>query len=192
MVRFGSIGTQYFDSNGDPLAGGKLFFYETGTNTLATTYTSDGATVENANPVILSADGRQPEIFFSGYLKCVLTDSNDVQIEERDPVGTISGDEYWIHEFPIATSSFTGTGVNNYYFIDMAGGSITLTLPGSPNEGDRLGFKVVAFSGNTLTVDRNGLNIEGAASDLVVTTIDAYELIYTDATNGWVILNKNN
>lgn len=87
MARLGSIGTQYFDDNGDPLAGGKIYFYETGTTTLATTYSDEAETTENANPVILDAAGRQPDIFFTGQLKAVLKNADDVTIQTVDPVG---------------------------------------------------------------------------------------------------------
>jgi hypothetical protein len=90
MARFGSIGTQYFDSNGDPLSGGKLYFYASGTSTAKDTFTTAGYTVANTNPVILSAGGRQPNIFFNGSAKAILTDSSGVQIESRDPVGDTS------------------------------------------------------------------------------------------------------
>jgi hypothetical protein len=85
--RLGSIGTQYLDDSGKPLAGGKLHFYETGTTTEATTYSDEALTTANANPVILDASGRQPSVFYDGDLKVVLRDANDVLIETRDPVG---------------------------------------------------------------------------------------------------------
>ena len=87
MARFGSLGTQYFDSNGNPLSGGKIYFYSSGTTTAKDTFTTAGYTVANTNPVILSAGGRQPNIFFNGSAKAILADSNGVQIESRDPVG---------------------------------------------------------------------------------------------------------
>jgi len=87
MARFGSLGTQYFDSNGNPLSGGKIYFYNSGTTTAKDTFTTAGYTVANTNPVILSAGGRQPNIFFNGSAKAILADSNGVQIESRDPVG---------------------------------------------------------------------------------------------------------
>lgn len=87
MPRLSDIGKQFFDSNGDPLAGGKLYFYETGTTTLATTYSDSSESVANANPVILDADGRMSDVFYPGFLKIVLRDSSDVLIETRDPVG---------------------------------------------------------------------------------------------------------
>jgi len=48
---------QAFDTNGDPLSGGKLFTYLSGTSTPATTYTDAGGGTPNANPVILDSRG---------------------------------------------------------------------------------------------------------------------------------------
>ncbi len=80
MARFGEINAQYFDDAGDPLGSGKLYFYESGTTTLKTTYSDINFTIANTNPVILTAAGRQPNIFFDGNAKAILTDKNDVQI----------------------------------------------------------------------------------------------------------------
>ena len=87
MARFGSLGTQYFDENGNPLAGGKIYFYQSGTTSPSDTWADEDQTIANTNPVILTADGRQPNIFFGGQRRAVLTDRDDVQIEVRDPVG---------------------------------------------------------------------------------------------------------
>lgn len=87
MARFGSIGTQYFDDAGDPLSGGTLTFYESGTTTLKDTYSDVEQTIANTNPVVLDSAGRQPNIYFSGSAKCILKTSAGVQIEVRDPVG---------------------------------------------------------------------------------------------------------
>lgn len=87
MARFGSIGTQYFDNDGDPLISGKLYFYETGTTAPKNTYADESLSIVNPNPVILTAAGRQPNIFFNGTAKVILTKSDNTQIEVRDPVG---------------------------------------------------------------------------------------------------------
>ena len=52
----------YFtDNNGDPLAGGCIFAYEAGSNSvLKTTYTSAVGDAENPNPIVLDAAGRLP------------------------------------------------------------------------------------------------------------------------------------
>lgn len=51
------------DSNGDPVAGGQLFFYEAGTSTKAATYSDNALSSANSNPVVLSAGGEVPSIF---------------------------------------------------------------------------------------------------------------------------------
>ena len=86
MGRLNTIGVQYFDDNGDPLISGKLNFYVTSTATPMTTYSDSAESVANANPVVLTAAGRQPDIFYTGSAKIILTDADDVQIEVRDPV----------------------------------------------------------------------------------------------------------
>ena len=87
MARFGSLDTQYFDDAGDPLVSGKIYFYETGTTTPKNTYADVNYTILNPNPVILTAAGRQPNIFFDGVAKAILTKSDNTQILVRDPVG---------------------------------------------------------------------------------------------------------
>ena len=53
--------TQFFDNNGNPLAGGKIFQYEAGSNSvLKTTYTTQVGDVANPNPIVLDASGRLP------------------------------------------------------------------------------------------------------------------------------------
>jgi hypothetical protein len=51
---------QFFDSNGDPLVGGKLFTYKAGTTTKVATYTTSVGDTANSNPIILNASGRTP------------------------------------------------------------------------------------------------------------------------------------
>jgi hypothetical protein len=97
MARFGDLDTQYFDDAGDPLVNGKIYFYESGTTTLKNTFADVNLSIPNTNPVILTAAGRQPNIFFDGVAKAILTSNSDVQILVRDPVGetaTDFGDEW--------------------------------------------------------------------------------------------------
>ncbi len=53
---------QYFDSNGNPLAGGKLYSYATGTTTPLATYSDKNLNVQNTNPIILGSDGRPRDV----------------------------------------------------------------------------------------------------------------------------------
>lgn len=79
----GGAGAQFFDGNGNPLSGGKLYTYAAGTTTPQVTYTSSAGVTLHSNPIILDAAGRVPgssEIWLSdsGIYKFVLKDSNDV------------------------------------------------------------------------------------------------------------------
>lgn len=49
--------THFDDDNGKPLSGGRVFFYEAGTNTPKDTYTDANSNIPNTNPVVLNARG---------------------------------------------------------------------------------------------------------------------------------------
>lgn len=87
MARFGTVAQQYFNSSGEPLGGGKLYFYNPGTTDTKTVYSDPEESTAIAQPVVLDASGYQPDVFFSGQAKAVLTDANDVQVDVTDPVG---------------------------------------------------------------------------------------------------------
>lgn len=54
---------QVFDSNGNPLAGAKLYAYQAGTSTPQNTYSDSALSVANANPVVADANGVFGAIF---------------------------------------------------------------------------------------------------------------------------------
>jgi len=68
-----------FDSNGNPLAGGKVYTYEAGTTTPKATYSDKELTVANANPVVLDSNG-EAVIYLDGTYKIDIKDSDDSQI----------------------------------------------------------------------------------------------------------------
>lgn len=76
---------QFFDNNGDPLSGGKVYSYEAGTTTPQATYTDSSGGTPNANPVILDSSGRAT-IWLDVELsyKFVIKDSNDVTVKTVD------------------------------------------------------------------------------------------------------------
>lgn len=82
-------GGQFFDDNGVPLTGGKLYIYAAGTTTPATTYTTSAGNVANANPIVLDAAGRvSAEIWITEGTSCkfILKTSADVQIWSHDNI----------------------------------------------------------------------------------------------------------
>jgi hypothetical protein len=83
------IGQQFFDDNGVPLAGGLIYTYQAGSSTPLVTYTTNGGTIANANPIVLDAAGRVPQEIWllTGYsYKFVLQNANAVLIQTLDNI----------------------------------------------------------------------------------------------------------
>ena len=96
------------------------------------------------------------------------------------------------------TPSANYTAVNgDQIFVDTSGGGIgsavTITLPASPAVGSEVHFIDSGnnLASNNLTIDRNGSNILGGASNLVVSTNSAaFTLVYANATRVWIYKDK--
>jgi hypothetical protein len=131
MMPYGVV--QYFDDNGDPLAGGQLWTYRAGSTSPLPTYREADLLTPNSNPVILDAAGRATIFGQPAAYKLVLYDVGDVLIWSVDNVVTTS-------------ASVTGTSSSR----EMAGGennSITdLTFPlGATFDKCHGGSKLVIF-----------------------------------------------
>ena len=66
---------------------------------------------------------------------------------------------------------------------------ITVTLPSAASTGDEVTItdSYGTFQSNNLTVDRNGLKINGGTSNLILSNNgQSLTLVYVDATRGWV------
>jgi len=85
------------------------------------------------------------------------------------------------------TAGFTavsGTG----YFVNTTSGAVTVTLPATPSSGNIV--SVSDYNGtaatNSITIGRNGSNINGDTSDYIITKADsAVTFVYVDGTVGW-------
>ena len=141
-MRYGIGGMCYQDNNGNPLSGGKIFFYETGTDTEKTTYSDEAETIENTNPVLLDAAGRQPDIFFSGEAKVVITTSAGVQIDEADPVGeaaTTAAFVAWLTTLTYGVGDLV-TDPDGNYFVSLTSANVGNEPATSPTEWMELRF----------------------------------------------------
>jgi hypothetical protein len=100
---------QFFDANGDPLVGGKVYTYAAGTTTPLATFTNANANTPNTNPIILDARG-ECDLWFATATsyKVVLKDANDSLIWTVDNITTYG---------TIASQNF-----NN---VNITGGAIT-------------------------------------------------------------------
>ena len=108
LSAFAGAGAQFFDDNGSPLVGGKLYSYAAGTTTLLATYTTSAGTVANTNPIILNAGGRTSNEIWQAtgiLLKFVLYNSVDELIGTYDGIPSIN-DPFGINS---QLSSIAGT-----------------------------------------------------------------------------------
>jgi len=173
---------QFFDINGNPLVGGKLYSYLAGTTTLTPTYTDAGQGTQNANPVILDSRGEASVWLGTGVsYKLKLTTATDVDIWTVDNIinnvpsfgsGTAAAPA-------VVSSAQTNTGI---YF---PGSSLAVSLVGSElyrftTTGLGLGATITSPAGilharaaaNAHIIFRDG-NSFGAGSGAMVDTQDA-------------------
>jgi len=110
--------------------------------------------------------------------------------------GSVSaGKVQWQSVVTADGSTATSATADYGYFIDTTSAAHTLTLPGSPSAGDTIAIKDYAgtFGTNSLTIARNGNNIQGVANDSEISTNRAsIVLVYIDATKGWLYTNESN
>lgn len=81
---------QFFDANGNPLVGGKLYTYAAGTTTPLATYTDYAGGTPNANPVILDSRGEASVWMGASSYKFTLKSATDVLVWTVDSL--TSGD----------------------------------------------------------------------------------------------------
>lgn len=79
---------QFFDSNGAPLAGGKLFTYLAGSSIQQATFTDSTEAASNTNPIILDSTGSASVWLGALFYRMVLQDANSVQIWDIDNISS--------------------------------------------------------------------------------------------------------
>ena len=79
---------QFFDANGQPLVGGKIYTYAAGTTTPITTYVDSAGVTTNTNPIILDSRGMANIWLLStAVYKYAVFDALDVPIFTTDNIG---------------------------------------------------------------------------------------------------------
>jgi hypothetical protein len=170
--RFNNPVEQYLDGSGVPYANAKLNFYATGTLNRKNTYSNSALTVLNDNPVQANANGYFGNIFMSatGDYHVVLTDENDVQIFDADPV---SGTQLYGLLASVAQLNSTDTSCLNKstdytvqasdwgktILMDASGGERSITLLPAVTVGN--GWRI-----NTDKIDSTSNQVKILADDI--------------------------
>jgi len=111
----GGAAAQFFDNNGNPLAGGKLYTYAAGTTTPRAAYTTSAGNVPHTNPIILDSAGRVPggQIWLTDEnvdYKFLLETSTSVLVGTFDNIpSVISGSAADIVYLPAGTGAVATT-----------------------------------------------------------------------------------
>ena len=147
----------------------RVFVVEDATNRSSSLYTLTVKTVSGTG-VTLSV----------GSTNLVYSDGTNINLGIRDKGYVTPGATYTTVNGDQVLVDTSGGGI---------GGPVTINLPASPSIGNEVHFIDSGnnLASNNLTIGRNGSNILGSASDLVVSTnTAAFTLVYVNATRGWV------
>src|SRR3990167_77648 len=175
------------DSNGDPLASGKLYTYTAGTTTAKDTYTTQAGSVANANPVILDSRG-EADVWLSGAYKFVLKDSADVTIWTVDNLGTVvSGST------ASKTGEYTVTSSDDKVLLlcNASGGAFSVLLPAATGltAGFSVTIKKIDSSSNAVTIDPSTSETVEDVSTWAIDTQYESVTITTDSVE-WFIRDR--
>ena len=121
---------QFFDANGVPLVGGKLYSYAAGTTTPLATYTSAAETTFNTNPIILNARGETEVWLGSPLYKFKLTTAADVEIWTVDNIGAAQ-----IADAAVTTAKLADAAVTTAKLADASVTMAKLIFDGSAISG---------------------------------------------------------
>lgn len=157
---------QLFAEDRSFLTGGSLSFHGAGQTALKTVYADAGLTVAAANPVVIDAAGRHPDIFLgSGDYRVVCKDAEGVQLWEADPVagatpspvaaaagGTrrnllLNGD-FRVNQLGLAGTAVAddGPALDGWYALTQAG-TVTVSQLADPEDGQVTAIRLVQPDG---------------------------------------------
>lgn len=161
MGRYSNPQPQYLDDAGEPLSGGKLYYYTSGTSDLKNTYSNFSLTVPNTNPVILDGEGRPSnDIFLDGSYKVRLTTSADVLVWEKDPVGSADSGIASFSEWSNSVT-YDADNIVEYdakFYLSLSNGNINKAPDTSTSDWEQIRYIGVAEAdftdGTFLTLDQ--------------------------------------
>lgn len=133
-------GQQFFDNNGKPLMGGKLYSYAAGTTTPQATYTSASGATAHTNPIVLDSAGRVAtgEIWVTAgqNYKFVLKTSAEVTIATWDNITGINGTGIATNaEFVEYDPPFAGALTSGYTVEDKLAQTVSVKDFGAVGDG---------------------------------------------------------
>jgi hypothetical protein len=138
---------QFFDDSGVPLAGGYIYTYEAGTDTMLATYTDSTGTVQNANPIVLDGAGRAEIWLSNAAYKFKLLKADATVVWTVDNIGILT-----------ALYSIANTITDLRALV--SGSALTVNVLGYSAISDG-GGGIFYWSASSMATDDNGIVIRG-------------------------------
>lgn len=116
-----------------------------------------------------------------------ITQLRDEDINRLRNMGLVINDvENKVRKDRVVSSATTLRESDGAVFVDTSGGSVTVTLPATPRAAEyfRIGKLVAA---NTLTIDGNGNNINGTASQNITSQYNVSTVQYIEDLSEWIL-----
>ena len=172
---------QFFDDNGNPLSGGRLYTYDAGGTTPKATYTDAAGSTANANPVVLDAAGRATVFLDGTTYRFDLKTSGDVLVRSTDNIQSFGVVQSNIQNSNLALMPATTVKANALISsatpTDVSFGTFAylLNLPSGMQNMFRNPFMEVAQRGTS------GTNTAGVGAY----TLDGWAVLATGANISW-------
>ncbi len=185
---------QFFDDNGDPLNGGKIYTYEATTATPKATYTTAAEAVANANPVVLNSRGEANIFWSTGAYKIIVKTSADVEVYTVDSI-TLSASGAAGSSFRVGSGVPSDSlGANGDVYLRSSNGALYVKDAGVYTTSISLSLPASAIvntpSGNLAAVTvQNALNELQGDIDTGATNLANHLADGTDAHAGSAITN---
>jgi hypothetical protein len=142
-----------------------------------------------AGSVVIGNNTSQVVLVAPGTSGNVLTSNGTAWISNAASGGTGGGGGL---TWQAVVTSNTTVSASNAYAVSTVSQPVVITLPASPGAGNTVQLTDYArtWAVNAVTLNRNGSNIAGAASNVALNTNGAsVALVYIDAAQGWIAFN---
>jgi len=170
---------KFWNTDGTPLASGKVYTYEAGTLSNKVSYqTYDTAGAQNTNPVILNSVG-EADIWLDGNYKINVTDADDVQLSGY-PVDNVSS-------FAASNNFYETTGTVNTYTLSPSPSILSYSAGDTYN----VIFNIANTGPSTINISNLGVKSlvyppDSPLSSGNLLTSVVYQIVY-DGTNFQVL-----